>query len=331
MAASVNQTGVDVPSSLRPLYYDMDGFRLSAAFNIDRFRSAVNYKPVKEDIFIATYPKCGTTWLQEICYLILNDGQEPPSLAQWMTDMPFLELLGGDFVKHMRRPGAIKTHLPFNLVPYSPHAKYIYVVRNPKDCLISFYWHTTKVYPGYNFTDGTFDEFFELFIAGKTDFGSYFDHVRSFLRQRHQPNLHIIFFEDVKTNGPEEILKLGRFLGKPYEEKLKAGLLEKVIEQSSVKKMRETFKEFKIDYDIDELPEGMRQFAMCNATAVSVFEIKDHIRKGSVNDWKNYLTADQNRRLEALMLSTLAEEFPELISQWRKHGVFDALPIKSPP
>lgn len=54
-------------------------------------------------------------------------------------------MFGAEAVKQMRRPGAIKTHLSFNHVPFSPKAKYVYAIRNPKDCVVSFYYHTSKV------------------------------------------------------------------------------------------------------------------------------------------------------------------------------------------
>ncbi|XP_003746503.1 sulfotransferase 1C2 [Galendromus occidentalis] len=317
--------------SKRPLYYEIDGFRLSEPFGVDRFRGAVQYKPTPDDVFIVTYPKCGTTWLQEICYLIYNDGNPPENQLKRLIDTPFLEMIGPECIAQMKKPGAVKSHLPFDRMPYSPHAKYIYAIRNPKDCVVSFFYHTSQVYPGYQFADGTFAEFFDLFMKGQTDFGDYFDHVCSWLRQRGRENIHFIYFEDVKKKGSEEILKLGRFLGNDLEAKLKTqGLLEKVLERSSIKTMKEGLKDFALNKDDPSLPEGLRAFAESNEVktasgSTSALKFDSHLRKGAVNDWRNLLTPEMNACLEAKIKRIIEPEFPELIEKWRQHGVFEPL------
>lgn len=82
----------------------------------------------------------------------------------------------------MQRPGALKIHLPFRLTPWSDKAKYIYVTRNPKDTCVSYYHHMKNI-PGHGF-NGTFDQFFELFLSGKIDYGDYFDHVMEWYEHR---------------------------------------------------------------------------------------------------------------------------------------------------
>lgn len=329
---------------VRPLYYDMDGLRLASAFNIDRYRSAVNYKPQADDIFIVTYPKCGTTWLQEICYLILNDGVPPANHLQRLIDTPFLEMLGAECVEKMRKPGAIKTHLPFNLIPFSPDAKYVCAIRNPKDCVVSFFYHTSKTYPGYMFTDGTFPEFFELFMNGQTDYGCYFKHLRSWYSHRRndeaEGNIHFICFEDLKKNPAQEVLKLARFLGEEYAQKLEAGLLDKVLDRSSLKTMQEGYKDFGLDTNDESIPEAIRHFAACNKVAEPAkasdaaseknasdgrVQFKNHVRKGAVNDWKNHFTPEMNRRMDERIIAEVQPEFPELVEKWRQYGVFDPL------
>jgi hypothetical protein len=98
------------------------------------------------DLFIVTYPKCGTTWTQHITYLILHDGIPLAPDQRMDVVWPHLEEMGKDFVREKATIAGgyrlIKTHFPYKLTPQNPNAKYIYVARNPKDCVVSFYHHT---------------------------------------------------------------------------------------------------------------------------------------------------------------------------------------------
>lgn len=85
-------------------------------------------------------------------------------------------------IENMKRPRAIKIHLPFHLAPWSANAKYIHVVRNPKDACVSFFYHM-KDTPGHGY-DGTFDDFFEDYLTEEVDFGGYFDHLMGWYEQR---------------------------------------------------------------------------------------------------------------------------------------------------
>lgn len=73
--------------------------------------------------------------------------------------------IGREGVEAMKEPRQIKTHLPFDLVPFNPKSKYIYICRNPFDVCVSLYKHTHG-YHKYRF-NGSIDDFFELFIQGK--------------------------------------------------------------------------------------------------------------------------------------------------------------------
>ena len=59
--------------------------------------------------------------------------------------------------------------------PAKSLAKYIYVMRNPKDTAVSLYHHTRSIL-AYEY-EGDWDDFFERFMSGNVDFGSWFDHV----------------------------------------------------------------------------------------------------------------------------------------------------------
>lgn len=108
------------------------GFTIPKQFSLEAFRSALEYQPRPDDLFIVTYPKCGTTWVQNIVACIFRGGCPFESALEFFSDSPFLEMTGAEGARTMKRPGAIKMHLPFKLAPWSTQAKYIYVARNPK-------------------------------------------------------------------------------------------------------------------------------------------------------------------------------------------------------
>ena len=60
--------------------------------------------------------------------------------------------------------------------PAKSPSEYIYVARNPKDTLVSFYLHC-RAYKGMVFCDRPWDWFFEQTLTGEIPFGSWFDHV----------------------------------------------------------------------------------------------------------------------------------------------------------
>lgn len=73
-------------------------------------------------------------------------------------------------------------------LPAHSNAKYIYIARNPKDVAVSFYYHLLRM---KSIENVEWDEFFELFIAGKTMFGPWFDHVLDWWRNKGQTITYI--------------------------------------------------------------------------------------------------------------------------------------------
>ncbi|XP_059883184.1 sulfotransferase 1C4-like isoform X2 [Delphinus delphis] len=133
-----------------------------------------NFQARPDDLLISTYPKAGTTWTQEIVDLIQNEGDiDRSQRAPTHERFPFIEWKipgmesGLEQANAMPSPRILKTHLPIHLLPPSfleKNCKIIYVARNPKDSMVSYY-HFHRMNKGLP-APGTWEEYFESFLAG---------------------------------------------------------------------------------------------------------------------------------------------------------------------
>jgi aryl sulfotransferase len=97
------------------------------------------------DIVISTPPKCGTTWTQMICALLVL--QEPDLPLPLDTLSPWIDMVTrarkevfADLAAQTHRR-FIKTHTPLDGIPNDPTVTYICVGRDPRDVALSMDRH----------------------------------------------------------------------------------------------------------------------------------------------------------------------------------------------
>jgi hypothetical protein len=269
-----------------PRYRLHDGFRMPMGFPAEGFESGQRYRASPGDVFVVSYPKCGTTWVQYIVYLLVNDGR-PLAAGQRLDDVfPHLEEVGGERVRELPQPRLIKTHLKFDRAPWSAQAKYVHVVRNPFDCAVSFYHHTRGFVRHYDFAAGTWDTFFECFVRGEVDFGDYFDHLLSWWPRRAEPNVLLLVYERMLAAPGAAVQAIAAFLsGRAAELARDAGRLGGVIRDSGFEAMRRDQERWS-----SARPAGMPAF----------------VRKGAAGDWRSQFSPEQARRLAAKLAERTA-------------------------
>ncbi|XP_027014899.1 sulfotransferase 1 family member D1-like isoform X2 [Tachysurus fulvidraco] len=170
------------------------------------------FRPDPSDMLISTYPKAGTTWTQEIVDLLLHNGDaDICKRAPTTVRIPFLEInspppipSGLDLLKKMKPPRFIKTHLPIQLVPegfWENKCKVIYVARNAKDNLVSYYHfdRMNLIQP----EPGSWEEYVQKFMKGKLAWGSWYDHVKGYWKEKEKRNILYLFYEDMKEGRLE--------------------------------------------------------------------------------------------------------------------------------
>ena len=248
-------------------------------FPVEGFDSGLRYEAQPADIFVCTYPKCGTTWMQYIVYLLMHGGKPLAAGASLGTVFPHLEEVGREVVAALPAPRLIKTHLSRSLTPFAASARYIYVARNPFDCVVSFYHHTRGFPQHYDFSTGTFADFFECFMSGEVDFGDYFEHLLSWSALVGAANLLFVTYEDMKADARAAIVATARFLGGPAESAARnESTLARIIDAVSFKSMAEDQRRWS-----SARPKDMPEF----------------VRKGAVGDWQTLMTRSQAEQLLA--------------------------------
>src|SRR5829696_929376 len=101
------------------------------------------------DIVISTPPKCGTTWTQMICALLIFQEPELPlpldTLSPWidMVTRARTELFAELAAQTHRR--FIKTHTPLDGIPNDPTVTYICVGRDTRDVALSMDHHIANM------------------------------------------------------------------------------------------------------------------------------------------------------------------------------------------
>uniref|UniRef100_A0A8D2GQJ3 Sulfotransferase n=1 Tax=Urocitellus parryii TaxID=9999 RepID=A0A8D2GQJ3_UROPR len=130
-----------------------------------------------EDTVLVTYPKSGTNWMIEILCLIHSHGDTKwiRSVPTWDRS-PWIETdMGYNLLNEREGPRLMSSHLPFHLFPkslFTSKAKVIYVMRNPKDVLVSGYYHRTMMKLCKQ--PESLEQYFQWFIQGN---GECFSHI----------------------------------------------------------------------------------------------------------------------------------------------------------
>uniref|UniRef100_A0A3Q3AH29 Sulfotransferase n=1 Tax=Kryptolebias marmoratus TaxID=37003 RepID=A0A3Q3AH29_KRYMA len=113
-------------------------------------------------------------------------------------------------LQELTSPRLIKSHLPYRFLPKAMHhgeAKVIYMARNPKDLVVSYYqFHRSLRTMSYR---GTFQEFCRRFMNDKLAYGSWFEHVQEFWEHRDDLNVLFLKYEDIHRQNHVGTRKIG--------------------------------------------------------------------------------------------------------------------------
>ena len=119
-----------------------------------------NFATEPTDVFVCSYPKSGTTWMQAILAQIVTNLERASTFAHVSEVSPFFEIdphwdpdderrlsptVRANHARFGRR--CFNTHLPWSLMPRGGGAAYVYVVRDGRDAARSFHAHLSSQAP----------------------------------------------------------------------------------------------------------------------------------------------------------------------------------------
>ncbi|XP_051999288.1 amine sulfotransferase-like [Xyrauchen texanus] len=251
-----------------------------------------NWEIRDSDIFVITYPKSGTIWLQQILSLIEVKGDVTATNDQLTSErIPWIELIGS----HKRfdsapSPRIRVSHLQYKFMPLglkNKKGKVIYVARNPKDVLVS-YFHFHK-YATMLETPKDFESFFENFLEGNVYGNCWFEHIKTWFSHKEEMNFLYITYEEMIKDLQSVVERISSFLGKS----LTPQQVNDVVQHSTFKNMKNN-------------PQANYKLVPCNLLN---HQQGSFLRKGTIGDWKNYFTVAQNERLDKVYQQNM-QDFP---------------------
>jgi len=183
------------------------------------------------DVVAANWAKSGVTWLQQIILQLLHDGREEVAVNQtaiwpdWWS-IPKVGLKA--WAESLTGRRVFKTHLPADALNLSPLARYIYIARDPRDVVWSFYPHLLNYaqdlidlinsaphrdWPAWARPASDLRTFYNDWLEQDgAPYWPFWSNVQSWWDVRGLPNVLLVHHQQLKADTEGQIRRIGRFL-----------------------------------------------------------------------------------------------------------------------
>ncbi|KAG2556538.1 cytosolic sulfotransferase 5-like [Panicum virgatum] len=293
-----------------------NGFWLPEAVLTELPAIHARLRPRPSDIFLASFPKSGTTWLKALAFATVHRARHPPSGAdhplrrmnphecvRFMEMDPELRRDASSLLEEFEEldsPRVLGTHLPYCLLPDSiageaAGSRIMYVCRNPKDAFVSGLFFVKKVSSAYGAGAGagaqslSLEEAFELFCEGRLFAGPQWKHVLQYWEASMRRPKQVLFleYERMLRDPKATVKKLAEFMGCGFsKEEEEGGVVDEIVKLCSLKELK----------NMEVNKSGGNQAGVRNEA---------YFRKGSSGDWRNHLTPEMAARLDKIVEDAL--------------------------
>jgi len=280
------------------------------------------------DIIISTPPKCGTTWTQMICALLIFREPTPPRPLSEMS--PWLDMCMKSredvfaLLRAQKHRRFIKTHTPLDGLPQDERVTYVCVGRDPRDAAVSWHHHWDNMDEAVFFgsrekaignddipellaldpppTDDTpkgrfwhFVDSAALPIHSTCSLRSTLHHYDLALDALERPNVVVLHYADLKRDLDGEMRRIADRLGISVDEKVWPSL----VDAASFERMRNNADQVAPNA-VDKLWKSNQSF----------------FHSGTGGGWREFFDEDARKRYE----TRVAELTSPRVARWAHEG-----------
>lgn len=182
-----------------------------------------------DDIYVATYLKSGTTWMQMILYQLTTNGDmnfnHIYEVSPWLRNLSEIE----GKIPELPSPRIIKTHEYYSQINRGRKGRFIYVVRDGRDVAVSLFHH----HKSYNNSEITFDQSFKDAFSEQHE-ANWFEFNKHWLENKRELPILYVRYEDLKNNLQGELQRIAQFINID----LKPEDMPRILERTSFQFMK---------------------------------------------------------------------------------------------
>lgn len=200
-------------------------------------RAFAAWEPSRSDVVIATFMKSGTNWMMQLAAQIAHRGAAEFDHIHDLVPWPDTPSLGpvalsdpGPVARAPTGLRVIKTHGGVDVVPFDPAARYVVVLRDPKEVIVSAYHFALPLLGLDDRVDPPL--WHRLFLSRGA--AHWVEHTAGWWALRHEPNVLVVRFAEMKADLGAVADRVAAFM----EVELTAAERAAVLERSSFRWMK---------------------------------------------------------------------------------------------
>ena len=176
------------------------------------------YEARESDVFVCSYFKSGTNWGLQIAQQLIWRGRAEfdhiHDVVPWPDEVKsgFAIDVFDDGPAQASPSGkrVIKTHSAWQYIPYSKRARYLLIVRDPKDVFVSSYHFIRGAVLGPLMP--SVQNWYEFYLSPLFPPGFWPEHATSYWNERDRENVLFLSFKEMKTDFDGTLEKVAAFL-----------------------------------------------------------------------------------------------------------------------